>query len=487
MVNEKIKEKMSKPLNFGIDFAKKSGAEHCEGFGIFQKSMNLQLEKSNPKHSLGIENGLSFRVIVNNSVGFAYTTSFNEEDIKHSIQLAIQNAKVSKSDPDIQPFVEQQKTENELPIDPKILNLEVDEAAEVFEKLNPSELPKNIFFLQSMGQIMSSSSFLKNSSGLDVSYNAAGYALGIGFLSTHGFPNYDFHLDVSRKWGELNPNGIYEKALSKTLESAKPQTLNMSKELPIIFAPSASFGIFGGLINFVLNSLLKGNKAYRGETPYADRIGDVIAPTNFTLIDDPLHPKLLSSMLYDAEGVPTQKTEMIKNGVLQTYYLDTYYANKLNMESNGKSIRGGGMFGGNPVMSAPSIGNFNTVIEPGDSSLEEMISETKEGFMMKNLMGVHMSDFSSGRFAVTGGGFYIKDGEIKCPVQDISLSGDIPSLLTKIDLISKEREEQLISEIPYLRVSSLTTTAKKLDFKIRFGYKILKTLVSLGIVKNPFD
>ena len=97
-----------------------------------------------------------------------------------------------------------------------------------------------------------------------------------------------------------------------------------------------------------------------------------------------------------------------------------------------------------------------------------------------------MSDLSSGRFAVTGSGWYIKKGEIKYPVQDISLSGTIPDLLLKIEMISKERERGLMSEVPYLRVSQLSVAAKKLDFKLRFGVKLLKAMIKLGLTKNPF-
>jgi PmbA protein len=106
--------------------------------------------------------------------------------------------------------------------------------------------------------------------------------------------------------------------------------------------------------------------------------------------------------------------------------------------------------------------------------------------MLKNFMGIHMSDFSSGRFSVTGGGWYIKNGKIQFPVQDITISGTIPQLLKDIDLISKERKKGLNNEVPYLRVSSLDVTAKKMDFKIRLGVKIMKLLVNLGLMKNPF-
>ena len=484
MIKNDLNSKIRKAIDIGLKHAEKEGASHCEGYGINQKAYNLELEKNKPKHSIGIQHGLSFRVIAQQAKGFAYTSSFNEEDIKHTVNLAIQNAKTKKPDSDLISFPQPKEASKKLDVDKKLLEIEADGAADLFEEIHIKELPPDLFFLQSIGFFGIGDTFLKNSEGIDMHDQEAGYGFGLAYLSTHGFPSYDFHVEGARKLGSIKTKQLGLAAMDKVLQSAKPRTLSISGDYPIIISPDGSYGIMGGLFT-VLNNLLQGDKASRGETIFADKIGDQIANENFTMIDDPLDSNLITSASYDGEGVPTQKTKLIEKGVLQTYYLDTYYGNKLNMESNGKATRGG-LMGGNPVKGPPSIGSFATKIESGDASLDEMISETQEGFMLKNFMGIHMSDLSSGRFAVTGSGWYIKKGEIKYPVQDISLSGTIPDLLLNIDMVSKERELGLSSEVPYLRVSQLSVAAKKLDFKIRFGVKLLKAMVKLGLTKNPF-
>ncbi len=483
MSENNLNIKIEKALETGLKFAKKAGATHCEAYGVNEKAYSLELEKKKPKHNIGIMHGLSFRVIANDALGFAYTSSFSENDIKHTVNLAIQNAKTQEKDPDLKTFPKPKETKEKLSLDKKLYSLKAEKTAEIFEKLHLEDLPKKIHFLFSFGFLGTGDSFLKNSQGLDLHNKDAGYGLGIGYLSSHGFPTYDIHAEGARKLGEIDPESIAKTAINKTLESKKPRTMSISGEYPVIITSEGSYGAFGALFG-VLTNLLRGDKASRGDTVYADRIGDQIAPENFTLMDDPLRKDMVTSALYDAEGVPTQRTKLIDKGVLQTYYLDSYYADKLNMESNGKASRGG-LFGGNPTKAPPRIGSFATVIEPGDSSIEEMISETKEGFMMKSFMGIHMSDMSSGRFAVTGSGWYIKNGENKYPVQDISISGTIPDLLNNIDMISKERKKGLNNEVPYLRVEKLNVTAKKLDFKVRFSMKMLKLLMKFGY-PNPF-
>ncbi len=484
MVTNNLNEKIQKALDIGLKYAKKEGADHCEAFGVNEKAFNLELEKDKPKHNMGIQHGLSFRVIANSAAGFAYTSSFEERDIEMTVKMAIQCAKTKEKDPDLQPFPEPKKNTAKLPLDKKLYSVDSNTIAELFAEMLPEDLPKNTYFLQAMGLVGIGDSFLKSSQGLDLVEKGAGYGFGIGFLSTHGFPNYDFHFAGSRSLDGINPKEITKIAIEKTLNSAKPQTMSLAGEYPVIITPEGSYGLFGGLFT-ILTNLLKGDKASRGETVYADKIGEQIAPDNFTLVDDPLHLDMITSTLYDGEGIPTERTKLIENGILKTYYLDNYYARKLNMDSNGKAQRGG-FFGGSPAKTPPTIGSYATIIDAGDSSLDEMLSETKEGFMLKSFMGIHMSDFSSGRFAVTGSGWYVKDGETKYPVQDISISGTIPELLMNIDMISKERTKGLNNEVPYVRVSELSVTAKKLDFKVRFGLKMLKTLVKLGIVKNPF-
>ncbi|MCG3218601.1 MAG: TldD/PmbA family protein, partial [Candidatus Heimdallarchaeota archaeon] len=202
-------------------------------------------------------------------------------------------------------------------------------------------------------------------------------------------------------------------------------------------------------------------------------------------IDDGLHEDGLFSSNYDHEGVPSITLPLIENGVLKNFLLDNYYASKLETESNGKCTRFGGFGGFNPIKQSPGIGTFTSVIAPGDASYDEMVQETKEGFSINNIMGVHMSDFASGRFSVTGSGHFIKNGAIKYPVQDIAISGDIPSLIQKIDMIGKEQKIGLGTIVPPLRISSLSINSQKMGMKFKSMLLMLKVLTTLKLMKHP--
>ena len=150
MATSNLNSKIQKAIDFGMEYAQKAGTSHCEAYGVNFKSFNLEIEKNKPKHNIGIQHGLSFRVIAEKAKGFAYTSSFGENDIKHTVDLAIQNAKSKQPDPDLKGFPEPKKSTTILDVDKKLLEIEASEAADLYEEIHVEDLPPDIFFLQSM-------------------------------------------------------------------------------------------------------------------------------------------------------------------------------------------------------------------------------------------------------------------------------------------------------------------------------------------------
>ncbi|MCK4896497.1 MAG: hypothetical protein KAS47_06780, partial [Candidatus Heimdallarchaeota archaeon] len=163
MTKNDLNLKIRKAIDIGLKHAEKEGASHCEGYGVNLKAYSLELEKNKPKHSIGIQHGLSFRIIAQQAKGFAYTSSFGEDDIKHTVNLAIQNAKTKKPDSDLKGFPEPNEAAQKLVVDKKLLEIEAGGAADMFEEIHIEELPSDIFFLQSMGFFGIGDTFLKNS------------------------------------------------------------------------------------------------------------------------------------------------------------------------------------------------------------------------------------------------------------------------------------------------------------------------------------
>ncbi|MBD3190866.1 MAG: hypothetical protein GF308_09495 [Candidatus Heimdallarchaeota archaeon] len=475
-------------LTYGIDYALKNGADEVEGFTSRSKEIGISVEKNIPQIETGISKGVSFRVLANNNKGFGFTKTLTKDRIASTIKVAIENAKGKGKDEHFQSLPQPSKKKvAAFDFDKRLENITSDSLAEDFADLiSVINDAKKMSYLQGQVFFAISEDHLVNSNGIDIREKSGGIGGFTSALTTKGLiPNYSFKVTGGRTLDNFDLAELAQETIDLTNRVAGPKTINFQKEVPLILEPEASAGILGGLFRLLINQL-SGNVVDTGATPYSDQVGNQIASENFTLIDNGINPSKLSSSSYDAEGVPRERTVLIEDGVLKTFLLDTYYGKKLGLESNGKSSRAAGFgFMGDPIKTPPSISSTSIEVAPGDATKDEMIQETREGFMVRSLMGLHMSDFSSGRFSVTGFGWYIKKGEIKYPVQGIDISGKLPDLIKTIDFISKEREEMLLADCPYIRFAKVPVTAKKFDFKTRFGLVIIKILTTLGIMKHP--
>jgi len=474
-------------IKFAMKVAKKQDAAEFEAYAVSSREISLSVEKKIPQTTTGISEGLSIRVVTNNNIGFAFTKTLTKERLESTVKAAMQNARSKGPDPDFHSLPHPSPAPSvSYTFDKDLLSISADTLAEGFETIiSQIDDVKSLKFLQGQLSVTVVDDHLINSHGIDISSQGGGIGGFAAAITTKGLlPNYSFGIRGSPTLKAFKYDDLAHETIKQTLRAAGPKTINFNKEVPVILEPEASFGLLGGLFSLLFTQL-QGNNVDRGATPYSDQVGNQIAVENFTLIDNGLNAEKINRSIFDAEGTPQQKTVLIEKGVLQTYLLDSYFGHKLGLESNGKSTRMGVFgFGGDPVKTYPSISSTVPEVAPGDSSKEEMFAETREGFLLRSLMGLHMSDTSSGRFSVTGFGWYIKNGEIQYPVQGINISGVLPELLKSIDLISKEREALLLADSPYIRFASVPVTAKKFDLKTRLGLSLLK-IISVLTGKHP--
>ena len=488
---EHVMEQLRQGMEWGLKEADKNGASDAEAFGITLKLTKLVKMGEKLDFSSGIFQGISFRVLKDGSMGFSFMPSHDRTEIERAIRDAIKQAEVANQQLGDYHFPSKQNHSNfSMPLDSELHEAPPDLIAELHERLtisrNDPRLPSDvkpigtgtIFFSYVLG--------IMNGSGIDVEMRTAYCILGAYFLSIKGFPAYDGHYEGSHYLKELNPESVIDKAIVKTQEVAAPKTLNRQGSFPVIIHSDAlGISYFGNMLDLFTESL-KGNNVCQGTTPFSkEQLGEEIASSDFTLQDDPWRPNMLNTMQFDGEGVPTHPTTLIENGVLKDFYLDSLHAKRLAMENNAKSIRIRGDFGATAMSLPPQIGTTNTIIQSGDASLDEIISETKEGFMINRVMGVHMSDFSTGRFSVGASGWYIKNGEVKFPLQELTVNGIMPQVLKDIDFVSKEQERGVNAIVPHVRVSTLKCIAVKRPLFMRLGFRIYKILLLLGIVKHP--
>ncbi len=198
--------------------------------------------------------------------------------------------------------------------------------------------------------------------------------------------------------------------------------------------PSGKFPViidnqFGGVIfHEACGHGLEATSVAKNNSVFANKIGEKVASSVVTAIDDGTIPNAWGSSNIDDEGEPTQKNILIENGILKGYMIDKLNARRMEMDVTGSSRRQSYKF-------APTSRMTNTYIAAGKSTKEEIISNTEFGIYAKYMGGGSVNpatgDFN---FAVMEG-YLVKNGKIDKPLRGATLIGNGPNILHKIDMV----------------------------------------------------
>lgn len=165
-----------------------------------------------------------------------------------------------------------------------------------------------------------------------------------------------------------------------------------------------------------------------GGSAFAGKIGEQVASSKVTLVDDGTVPGLYGSGAIDDEGHPRQRNVLIENGVLKTYMCDRYYGKLLGMESTGSGRRQNYTY-------APVSRMTNTYLEAGNDDEEEIIGSVEKGLFVQSIGGG--SGGMQFSLAVSEG-YWIENGKLTYPVKNIMLTGSGIDIIKRIDRVGKK-------------------------------------------------
>lgn len=219
---------------------------------------------------------------------------------------------------------------------------------------------------------------------------------------------------------------------------------------------------FGGVIfHEACGHSLEATAVAKDQSVFCNKLGQQIASTKVTAIDDGTIPNAWGSQNVDDEGNPQQKRVLIKDGILQTYMIDTLNGRRMNMKSTGSSRRQSYKF-------EPTSRMSNTYIAAGTDTFEDMLSGIEKGLYAKKMGGGSVNPQTGEfNFAVQEG-YLIENGKITYPVKGASLIGYGQEILMNIDMVGENLERaqgmcgsssgSIPTDVgqPRLRVSSIT-------------------------------
>ena len=263
--------------------------------------------------------------------------------------------------------------------------------------------------------------------------------------SEKGKMQRDYWYDVRRKLGELeSPEQLGETAARRALRKLGARSVP-TQSVPVIFEPNIARDFLSDIFHAV-----SGESIFRKASFMVGRLGERVASENVTIIDDGAKPGAVGSRPFDGEGLPTRRTVVIRNGVLESYLLNCYTARKLGLKSTGNASRG--------LVGAPGVDAGNMYIEPGDSSPEEIIGSLSKGFYVTELIGFGVN-IVTGDYSRSASGIWIENGEFAFPVQGVTIAGNLKDMLKSIETIGNDLEFRGSVVSPTLMIGRMTVSA----------------------------
>ncbi len=211
---------------------------------------------------------------------------------------------------------------------------------------------------------------------------------------------------------ELIKKGIGEKALKRALDKLGQEKIKSGK-MPMIVENRLAGHSLGPLI-----SALNGRSIQQKNSFLIGMEGEKIGSGLFTVVDDPFIVSGRGSRYFDSEGLATRKRTIIDEGVLKSYYIDTYYGKKLEME--------------------PTSGDTtNLVFKPGEKELQGLLSDISRGILVTGFNGGN-SNGVTGDFSYGIEGFLVENGQLTQPVSEMNITGNFKQLWKELSAVGSD-------------------------------------------------
>jgi PmbA protein len=433
--------------------AKARGATEADAYVVTEQHASVQVRLGEPEAvTHAREQQLSLRVFVGTSAAAASTSDFSQDSLERLVDEATSLAHLTAGDP-VAGLPDPADLVTAIPDldlhDPDGHTLSTEE--------------KFALARRAEGAALEADPRITNSEGAEFFERQAQYA----YATSHGFMGEyrtsSFSLSVSpvaAANGEMQRESWYTLArkrqrldppeeVGRTAARRALQRLGARKgktvEVPVIFDPETAASLIRTFIGAA-----SGPSLYRGASFLLSRLGQPVASPLVTIVDDGTLPGALGSRPFDGEGLPVARTAIVREGVLESYVLDTYSGRKLGLSSTHHAVRDG---------SGVSVATTNLYLAPGAAAPGELIATVKNGFYVTELIGfgvnVVTGDYSRGAV-----GLWIENGHLAHPVEEVTVAGNLLEMFQAIDGVANDLELRNRTSAPTLRVGRMVVAGE---------------------------
>lgn len=404
-----------------LDEAKKQGASAAEA-GLSQEtglSVSVRLgDVETIEHHCS--QGLGVTVYFGQRKGSASTTDLSPASIKETVSAACSIARYTSED-EFSGLPDKELLATEFPdLD---LNhpwhLGTENAIEL--ALESEEAARN-FHVE-----------ITNSEGASINTHQGNYVMGnsLGFL--HGYPTTrhslscsvlaqrgdsmqrDYWYSVARNAINLeSPKEIGKKAAERVLRRLEGRSLS-TRQCPVLYSAEIASGLLASFIGAI-----SGGNLYRKSSFLLNALDTQVFPEFIRIYEQPHLKGALGSAAYDGEGIATKSRDIVSDGILRSYVLSTYSARKLGLQSTGNA---GGV--------------RNLSITTSNLDLKAMLKQLGTGLLVTELMGQGVN-ILTGDYSRGAAGFWVENGEIQYPVEEITIAGNLKDMLKNIVAVGND-------------------------------------------------
>ncbi len=429
-----------------VQSARKAGADKADAVAVRSISIGVEIRDGALEESERSEgDDVGLRVFVGRRQAVVSTNDIGRADPQVLAERAVAMAKVAPEDP-YAGLAAHERLSHQVP-DLDLIDPEIPSVAELERRARETEgAALAIKGVSKSGGASASAGIggmvLVTSDGFHGAYLASRRSLWITAIAGDGTGmerDYD-HSSALHESDLAAPDVIGRTAGERAIRRLNPRKVK-TQSVPVIFEPRVASTLIGHLAGAA-----NGASVARKATFLKDRLGQKIFASGIRVVDDPLRKRGLRSHPFDGEGVAVKKLNLIEDGVLTSWFLDSATARELGMTTTGHASRG--------VSSPPSPAPTNLHLEPGRLTPAELIRETGTGFYVTDLIGVG-TNLVSGDYSRGAAGYWIENGELTYAVAEVTIAGHLSEMYRTLTP-ANDLQFKYGTNAPTLRVEGLT-------------------------------
>lgn len=412
---EKEKRSLTALVEASLRQARLLGASEAEASAFSRQALSARVRLGEPEEVRFHEDkGLSVTVYFGKRRGSASTSDFSPQALQRTVEMASSLARHTAAD-DAQGLADPALLARDIP-DLDLWHpweLGTEEALALAKKMEAAAMEADPRIRNSEGAEVASEADVAiygNSHGFVGGYPSTSHDWGVAVVAEDvSGMQQDAWYDVKRDWMDLEAaEEVGIKAGKRAAQKLGARKLK-TRSCPVIFEAPAAISLIKHFVGAA-----SGGALYRKMSFLLDALGTQVFSPWVSIEENPHIPKALASSPFDAEGVATAPRMVVEEGILRGYFLSSYSARKLGMQTTGNAG-----------------GAHNLRFLGPKRPLQEMLMEMKEGLFVTDLMGQGVN-LTTGDYSRGASGFWVQGGEIAYPVEEITVAGNLRQMLTSL-------------------------------------------------------